>query len=85
MLQFYNKRRIRTNHITGKLLSSCSSHPPIANPLNRGWELRNGHGKVKWTEGELAPTLVELITADESNVVDYDENGEVCFFCCFFL
>ena len=85
MHQFYNKRRIRTNHITGKLLSSWSSHPPIANPLNRGWELRNGHGKVKWTEGNLAPTSVELITADESNVVDHDENGKVCFFCCFFL
>ena len=37
----------RTNHITGKLLSSWTSHPPISNPLNCGWKLSNGHWKVK--------------------------------------
>ena len=38
-----------------------------------------GHRKVKWFEGDIAPTSVELITADESNVVDDDENGTVFF------
>ena len=51
--------------------------------MNRGWELSNGHWKIKWFEDDIAPTLVELITADESNVVDDDENGKVCFY--FFL
>ena len=69
----------RTNHIAGKLLSSWTSHPPISNPLNCGWDLSNGHWKVKWFEGDTAPTSVELITADESNTVDDDKNGKVCF------
>ena len=74
----------KTNHIAGKLLSSWTSHPPISNPLNCGWELSNGHWKVKWFEGDIAPTSVELITADESNVVaDDDENGKVCFYFFF--
>ena len=36
-----------TNHIAGKLLSSWTSHPTISNSLNCGWELSNGHWKVK--------------------------------------
>ena len=59
----------RTNHIARKLLSSWTSHPPISNPLNCGWELSNGLGKVKSFEGDIAPTSLELITADESKVV----------------
>ena len=59
----------RTNHIARKLLSSWTSHPPISNPLNCGWELSNGLRKVKSFEGDIAPTSVELITADESKVV----------------
>ena len=59
----------RTNHIARKLLSSWTSHPPISNPLNCGWELSNGLWKVKGFEGDMAPTSVELITADESKVV----------------
>ena len=55
----------RTNHIAGKLLSSWTSHPPISNPLNCGCDLSNGYWKVKWFEGNIAPTSVELITADE--------------------
>ena len=76
----------RKNHIAGKLLSSWTSHPPISNPLNCGWELSNGHWKVKWFEGDIAITSVELITADESksNVVDDGENGIVFFFFFFF-
>ena len=70
----------RTNHIAGKLLSSWTRHPPISNPLNYRWELSNRHWKVKWFEGDIATTSVELITADESNVVDDDENGKVCFY-----
>ena len=72
-----------TNHIAGKLLSSRTSHSPISNPLSCGWELSNGHWKVKWLEGDIAPKSVELITADISNVVDDDDNGKVCFhlFC----
>ena len=59
------------------------SQPLISNPLNCSWELSNGHWKVKWFEGDVAPTLAELITADESTVVDDDENGKVVFifFC----
>ena len=56
------------------------SHPTITNLLNCRWELSNGRCKVKWFEGDIAPTSVELITADESNVVDDDENGKVCFY-----
>ena len=56
---------------------------PISNPLKCGWELSNGHWKVKWFEGDIATTSVELITADESNVVDDDENGEVSFYYFF--
>ena len=60
------------------------SHPTISNLLNCRWELSNGHCKVKWFEGDIAPTSVELITADESNVVaDDDENGKVCFYFFF--
>ena len=70
----------RTNHSPGKLLSSWTSHPLISNPLNCGWELRNEYWKVKWFAGDIATTSVELITADESNVVDDDENGKVCFY-----
>ena len=55
----------RKNHIAQKLLSSWTSHPPISNPLNCGWDLSNGHWKVKWFEGDTAPTSVELITADD--------------------
>ena len=73
----------RTNHIAGKLLLSWMSHPLTSNPLNCGWELSNGHWKIKWFEGDIAPTSVELITADESNVVDDDENGKVCFYFLF--
>ena len=51
--------------------------------MNCGWELSNGNGKVKWFEGDVAPTSVELITADESNLVDDDENGKVCLFVFF--
>ena len=58
----------RTNHIAGKLLSSWTSHPPISNLLNCGWELSNVHWKVKCFEGNIAPKSVGLITADESNV-----------------
>ena len=75
----------RTNHIAGKLLSSWTRHPPISNPLNYRWELSNRHWKVKWFEGDIATTSVELITADESNVVDDDENGRVCCCCCCFF
>ena len=67
----------RANHIAGKLVSSRTSHPPISNPLNCGWKLNNGHWKVKWFEGDIAPTSVELIAADESIVVDDDGNGKV--------
>ena len=70
----------RTNYIAGKLLSSWTRHPPISNPLNYRWELSNRHWKVKWFEGDIATTSVELITADESNVVDDDENGKVSFY-----
>ena len=73
----------RTNHIAGKLLSSWTSHPPISNPLNCGWELSNGHWKVKWFEGDIATTSVEFITANESNVLGDDENGKVCFYFYF--
>ena len=68
------------NYTAGKLLSSSMSHPTISNLLNCRWELSNGHCKVKWFEGDIAPTSVELITADESNVVDDDENGKVSFY-----
>ena len=70
----------RTNHIARKLLSSWTSHPPISNPLNCGWELNNEDWKVKWFEGDIAPTSMELITADESSVADDDKNGNF-FFC----
>ena len=56
----------RTNHIARKLLSSWTSHPPISNPLNCGWELSNGLWKVKSFEGD--------------NDNDNDENGKVCFY-----
>ena len=69
----------RTNHTAGKLLSSWTSHPSISNRLNCVWELSNGHWKVKWFEGDITLKSVELITAHESNVVDDDENGKVCF------
>ena len=74
----------RTNHIAGELLSSWTSHQPISNPLNCVWELSNGYWKVKWFEDDTAPTSVELNTADESNVVEHDENGKVCFYFFFF-
>ena len=68
------------------MLSPWTSHPPISNPLNCGWELSNGLWKVKSFEGDIAPTSVELITADESNVVAAaDENGKVCFYFLFFV
>ena len=51
--------------------------------MNCSWELSNGHWKVKWFEGDVAPILAQLITADESTVVDDDENGEVCFYFFF--
>ena len=73
----------RTNHTAGELLSSWTSHPPISNPLNYGWELSNGYWKVKWFEDDIAPASVELVTADESNVVDDDENGKVRFYIFF--
>ena len=69
----------RTNHIAGKLLSLWPSHPKISNPLNCGWELSSGHWKIRWFEGKTAAKSVELITADELNVVDDDENGKVYF------
>ena len=69
----------RTNHIAGKWLSSWTSYLLISNPLNCGWELGNRHWKVKWFEGDIAPKSVELITANESNVVEDDDNGKVCF------
>ena len=34
-----------TNHTAGKVFSSWTSHTPISNPLNCGWELSNGHWK----------------------------------------
>ena len=68
-----------TNHIAGKLLSLWTSHPPMSNPLNCGWELSNGLWKAKQFDGDIAPKSVELITADESSLVDDDNNGKVCF------
>ena len=73
----------RTNHIAGKLLSSWTRHPPISNPLNYRWELSNRHWKVKWFEGDIATTSVELITADESNVVHDDESSKVSLYLFF--
>ena len=69
----------RINYIAGKLLSSWASHTPISNPLNCGWELSNGHWKVKWFDVDIAPKSVELIIADESTAVDHDKNVKVCF------
>ena len=69
----------RTNYIAGKLLSSWTSHPPISNLLIGDCELSNGNWKVKWFEGSIAPKSVELITADESNVVADEDIGKVCF------
>ena len=45
----------RTNHITGKLLLSRTSHPAISNPLNCGWELSNKQWEIKWFEGDIKP------------------------------
>ena len=70
----------RSNHIAGKLLSSWTSHPPISNPLNCDWQLSNRHWKVKWFKGDIATTSVEFITADESNVLNDDENGNAFHF-----
>ena len=69
----------RTNYIAGKLLSSWTSHPPISNLLIGDCELSNENWKVKWFEGSIAPKSVELITADESNVVADEDIGKVCF------
>ena len=69
----------RTNHIAGKLLSSWTIDLLTSNPLSCCWVVSNRHCKVKWFEGNIAPESVEFIIADESNVVDDDDDGKVCF------
>ena len=54
------------------------SYLPISNPLNYSQELSNGHWKVKLFEGDIVPKSVKLITVDEENVVDDDDNSKVC-------
>lgn len=69
----------RTNHIVAKLLSSWKSYPSISNHLNCSWELSHGHWKIKWFEGDITLKSFELITADESNVVDDGDNDKAYF------
>ena len=79
VLQQKTNRTSEIRQIAGKWLSSWTSYPPISNPLNCGWVLDNGHWKIKWFEGDIAPKSVELITVDESNVDNGMTSRQVCF------
>ena len=58
----------RVHLIMRHLVSSARAHPPNDNPEDFGWILsEDGSYKVKWFEGHVAPSSLEIsITEDRA-------------------
>ena len=67
---------LRINYITGKQLSAWQQHPPSDSTEQSGWELANRNYKIKWSDGAVAPKIVDIISTEDDDVKENPEQGQ---------
>ena len=61
--------------MAGKWLSAWQQHLPSYSAEESGWELVNGHYKIKWFDGAVAPKIVDIISTEDDDVVEEPKQG----------